>query len=69
VTLAKPFFVMGIKLAPSNLSEQGSEFMSLNLFKDKGIPLEKQVFTWRDLVQKPISKLNDDAFTNPYWNC
>ncbi|MBA2405991.1 MAG: hypothetical protein H0V66_14545 [Bdellovibrionales bacterium] len=37
--------------------------MSLNLFKDKGIPLEKQHFTWKDMVQKPISKLNDDAFT------
>ena len=37
--------------------------MSINLFKDKGTPLEKQHFTWKDLVQKPISKLNDDAFT------
>lgn len=37
--------------------------MSLNLFKDKGTPLDKQRFTWKDLVQKPISKLNDDAFT------
>lgn len=37
--------------------------MSLNLFKDKGVPLNKQVFTWKDLVEKPISKLNDDAFT------
>lgn len=37
--------------------------MSLNLFKDKGIGIEKQTFTWKDLVQKPISKLNDDAFT------
>src|SRR4051812_8091052 len=37
--------------------------MSINLFKDKGISLEKQRFTWKDLVQKPISKLNDDAFT------
>lgn len=37
--------------------------MSLNLFKDKGIALDKQTFTWKDLVQQPISKLNDDAFT------
>lgn len=37
--------------------------MSLNLLKDKGTPLERQVFTWRDLVSKPISKLNVDAFT------
>lgn len=37
--------------------------MSLNLFKDKGVDLSNQRFTWKDLVQKPISKLNDDAFT------
>lgn len=37
--------------------------MGLNLFRDKGTPLDKQRFTWRELVQKPISKLNDDSFT------
>ena len=37
--------------------------MALNLTKDKGTPLELQKFTWRELVQKPTSKLNDDAFT------
>lgn len=37
--------------------------MSINLWKDRGTSLEKQTFTWRDLVQKPMSKLNDDAFT------
>lgn len=37
--------------------------MSINLFKDKGTSLENQKFTWKDIVQKPISKLNDDAFT------
>jgi rubrerythrin len=37
--------------------------MSLNLYTDKGTSLEKQKFTWKDLVQTPISKLNDDAFT------
>jgi hypothetical protein len=37
--------------------------MSFSLFDAKGIPLNKQRFTWRDLVQKPISKLDDDAFT------
>ena len=37
--------------------------MSLDIFKEKGTPLDKQVFTWRDLVQTPISKLDDDAFT------
>lgn len=37
--------------------------MSLQILKEKGIPLERQVFTWRDLVKVPISKLDDDAFT------
>ena len=37
--------------------------MSLDIFKEKGIPLEKQLFTWRDMVQTPASKLDDDAFT------
>src|SRR5215213_6875597 len=37
--------------------------MALNLLKDTGVPLEKQRFTWRELVQPPTSKLNDDAFT------
>jgi rubrerythrin len=27
------------------------------------VPLDRQRFTWRDLVQKPISKLDDDAYT------
>jgi hypothetical protein len=35
----------------------------LIIFKEKGIPLEKQLFTWRDMVQTPTSKLDDDAFT------
>lgn len=37
--------------------------MSIDLLKGQGTPLEKQVFTWRDMVREPISKLNDDAFT------
>jgi hypothetical protein len=37
--------------------------MTLALFKDRGTPLDKQRFTWRELAGKPISKLNDDAFT------
>src|SRR5829696_1614700 len=31
--------------------------------QERGVPLEKQVFDWRDIVRAPISKLNDDAFT------
>ena len=37
--------------------------MGFNLFDSRGCPLERQRFSWRDLVQQPISKLNDDAFT------
>jgi hypothetical protein len=37
--------------------------MALDLFKTRGTPLERQVFTWRELVQPPYSKLDDDAFT------
>jgi hypothetical protein len=31
--------------------------------KDKGTPLDRQRFSWRELVQPPTSKLDDDAFT------
>ena len=37
--------------------------MAFSLFDGNGIPIDNQRFTWRDLVQKPISKLDDDAFT------
>ena len=35
----------------------------VNLLKDKGVPLARQKFTWKDMVGQPISKLDDDAFT------
>jgi hypothetical protein len=37
--------------------------MALSLTDIKGCPLDRQRFTWRDMVQAPISKLGDDAFT------
>src|SRR5688572_16929093 len=37
--------------------------MSLDIWRERGVPLDKQRFTWRDLVQPPYSKLDDDAFT------
>jgi rubrerythrin len=37
--------------------------MSLDLLKDTGVPLGRQRFTWQELVQRPFSKLDDDAFT------
>lgn len=36
---------------------------SLNLLKDRGTPLERQRFSWRELVQPTYGKLDDDAFT------
>ncbi|MBS1189769.1 MAG: hypothetical protein H6R10_1561 [Rhodocyclaceae bacterium] len=35
----------------------------MNLLDHKGVPLEKQAFTWKEMVGKPSSKLDDEAFT------
>lgn len=37
--------------------------MAMHLLEEKGVPLDKQEFDWSSLVQKPYSKLDDDAFT------
>ena len=37
--------------------------MAINLLNDRGTPLDRQRFTWKELAGKPISKLDDDAFT------
>lgn len=37
--------------------------MALDILSEKGTPLDKQRFDWRDIVRSPISKLDDDAFT------
>lgn len=37
--------------------------MTVNLFDTRGTPLERQRFTWKEISQQPISKLDDDAFT------
>lgn len=37
--------------------------MAIDLFDNKGVPLDQQRFTWRELAPKPISKLDVDAFT------
>jgi hypothetical protein len=33
------------------------------LTKERGVPLERQRFTWKEMVEGPISKLDCDAFT------
>ena len=37
--------------------------MAINLLRDRGVSLDQQRFTWRELVQSPYNKLMDDAFT------
>lgn len=37
--------------------------MAFDILSARGTPLDQQKFTWRDMVGKPISKLDDDAFT------
>jgi hypothetical protein len=37
--------------------------MAINLLTDKGVPLARQRLSWKDMVGKPISKLDDDAFS------
>jgi hypothetical protein len=37
--------------------------MGMNLFDSKGTAIADQHFNWKDMVQQPISKLDDDAFT------
>lgn len=37
--------------------------MGLNIMDNRGVALDRQRFTWRDMVGKPISKLDDDAYS------
>jgi hypothetical protein len=37
--------------------------MALDIRNEKGVPLDRQVFTWRELGGPTFSKLDDDAFT------
>ncbi len=37
--------------------------MALDLMRERGVPLERQLFSWRDLVATPHSRLDDDAFS------
>jgi rubrerythrin len=37
--------------------------VALDILKEKGVPLDRQTFDWREMVRAPISKLDDDAFT------
>jgi len=35
----------------------------VDLLENKGVPIDKQSLTWKDMAGKPISKLDDEAFT------
>lgn len=35
----------------------------MNLFDNPGVPLDEQCLTWKEMAGKPISKLDDEAFT------
>ncbi len=37
--------------------------MALDILSEKGVPVDEQRFTWRELAGFPYSKLDDDAFT------
>jgi hypothetical protein len=37
--------------------------VALDILKERGVPLEKQRFTWKELAGLPYSKLDNDAFT------
>jgi hypothetical protein len=37
--------------------------VSLDIRNEKGVPIDRQVFTWREFGCSPYSKLDDDAFT------
>jgi rubrerythrin len=50
-------------LLPQPPTYQEMRPMALDLLRDKGCPLDRQIMSWSDLVREPISKLNDDAFS------
>lgn len=50
----------------SNATHQKDYSMTMTitgLLQSRGKPIEQQRFTWKEFVGKPISKLDDDAFT------
>src|SRR6266571_4192200 len=48
----------------SNINQvQRRPTMAFSLFDSKGTGIDSQRFSWKDMVQQPISKLDDDAFT------
>ena len=35
----------------------------MNVLKEKGIPLEKQLRTWHDIVKRPYNRLEVDNYS------
>mgnify|MGYP007123281621 CR=1 FL=1 len=40
--------------------------MSFNPLKEKGIPIEKQIRNWHQIVGKPYNKTEVDCYTRGY---
>jgi hypothetical protein len=60
----EPFSASAFRAFVASLRHQDRRTnMAFSLFDSKGVDIDNQRFTWRDMVQKPISKLDDDAFT------
>ncbi|MCK6547770.1 hypothetical protein L6R52_18100 [Myxococcota bacterium] len=37
--------------------------MALDIFEERGVPIDRQELDWSEMVRQPYSKLDDDAFT------
>src|SRR3954454_10255983 len=53
----------GASRAPSHPFDARKVQPMKGILGNKGVAIDKQRLTWRDMVQKPISKLDDDAYT------
>src|SRR4051812_27670606 len=52
-----------LRQSPKASCSRRRSLMALDISKEKGVALDRQVFTWRELAGRPYSKLDDDAFT------
>lgn len=58
------FFPPSHLIIPKAATAMRRTNMALDIWKNKGVDLNRQhEFTWKNMVQNPISKLDDDAYT------
>ena len=55
--------VASARKLPTGIGQTRRLDIALNLLQDRGTPLVRQRFTWKEMVGKPMSKLDDDAVT------